>query len=70
MISLVQTLTSLQDQTISTVPRLLIVVGLLMAALPWFLARLMSYTIGCFRTSIGFWDAPRFVTTGFNSLSG
>jgi flagellar biosynthetic protein FliQ len=48
VISLVQTLTSLQDQTISTVPRLLMVVGLLMAALPWFLARLMSYTVGLF----------------------
>ena len=44
VISLLQTLTSLQDQTISTVPRLLVVVGLLLAALPWYLGRLMSYT--------------------------
>jgi flagellar biosynthesis protein FliQ len=57
-ISLVQTLTSLQDQTISTVPRLLIVVGLLMAALPWFLGRLMSYTLSLFS------DFHRFLGAG------
>ena len=51
-------LTSLQDQTISTVPRLLVVVGLLMAALPWFLARLMNYTIGLFS------DFHRFLGQG------
>jgi flagellar biosynthetic protein FliQ len=58
LISLVQTLTSLQDQTISTVPRLLIVVGLLMAALPWFLGRLMSYTLALFS------DFHRFLGAG------
>ncbi len=47
-ISLVQTLTSLQDQTLSIVPRLLVVVGLLMAALPWYVGRLVSYTAGLF----------------------
>jgi flagellar biosynthetic protein FliQ len=46
LVSLVQTLTSLQDQTLSTVPRLLVVVGLLLAGLPWFLERLMRYTLG------------------------
>lgn len=46
LVSLVQTLTSLQDQTLSTVPRLLVVVGLLLAGLPWFLDRLMAYTLG------------------------
>ncbi len=57
-ISLLQTLTSLQDQTISTVPRLLVVLGLLMAGLPWFLARLMNYTIGLFS------DFHRFLGQG------
>ena len=47
-ISLLQTLTSLQDQTLSIVPRLLVVVGLLMAALPWYVGRLVSYTVGLF----------------------
>jgi len=48
LISLLQTLTSLQDQTISTVPRLLVVAGVLMAGLPWFLDRLMRYTLSLF----------------------
>jgi len=55
---LLQTLTSLQDQTISTVPRLLVVAALLMAALPWYLGRLMSYTIALFS------DFHRFLGLG------
>jgi len=47
-ISLVQTLTSLQDQTLSIVPRLLVVVGLLLAALPWYVDRLVRYTVTLF----------------------
>jgi flagellar biosynthetic protein FliQ len=45
VLSLVQTLTSLQEQTLTTVPRLLIVVTLILIALPWFARRLVSYTI-------------------------
>ena len=45
VLSLVQTLTSLQDQTLSTVPRLLVVASLMLAAFPWFAKRLVSYTI-------------------------
>lgn len=44
IISLVQTLTSLQDQTLSTVPRLLIVAGVLLVGMPWFLHRLVYFT--------------------------
>jgi flagellar biosynthetic protein FliQ len=58
LISLLQTLTSLQDQTISTVPRLLVVVGLLLATLPWYLDRLLSYTTGLFS------DFHRFLGQG------
>jgi flagellar biosynthetic protein FliQ len=58
VISLVQTLTSLQDQTIATVPRLLVVAVLLMAGLPWFLERLMRYTVGLFS------DFHRFLGLG------
>lgn len=57
-ISLVQTLTSLQDQTLSTVPRILVVVGLLLAALPWYLDRLMRYTLSLFS------DFHRFLGMG------
>lgn len=58
VISLVQTLTSLQDQTLSTVPRLLVVVGVLMAGLPWYLGRLIRYTVGLFA------DFHRFLGQG------
>ena len=43
-ISLVQTLTSIQDQTLSTVPRLLIVSAVLLVGMPWFLHRLVWFT--------------------------
>ena len=45
VLSLVQTLTSLQEQTLTTVPRLLIVVTLILVGLPWFVQRLVGYTI-------------------------
>ena len=45
LLSLVQTLTSLQEQTLTTVPRLLIVVALMLAGMPWFLTRLVTYTV-------------------------
>jgi flagellar biosynthesis protein FliQ len=44
LISLAQTLTSIQDQTLSTVPRLLIVSAVLLAGMPWFLHRLVWFT--------------------------
>jgi len=42
--SLAQTLTSLQDQSLTTVPRLLAVGVILLAGMPWFLGRLADYT--------------------------
>jgi flagellar biosynthesis protein FliQ len=45
LLSLFQTLTSLQDQTLSTVPRLLIVSVVMLAGLPWFLRRIVFYTV-------------------------
>jgi len=45
LLSVVQTLTSLQEQTLTTVPRLLIVVTLILLMLPWFAKRLVDYTI-------------------------
>ena len=44
VLSLVQTLTSLQDQTITTVPRLGIVALIMLVGMPWFLERLVTYT--------------------------
>ncbi|MGC9159463.1 MAG: flagellar biosynthetic protein FliQ [Terracidiphilus sp.] len=45
VLSLFQTLTSLQDQTLSTVPRLAAVALVLLVGMPWFLARMTNYTI-------------------------
>ena len=44
VLSLFQTLTSLQDQSLTSVPRLGAIAVILLAAMPWFLARLADYT--------------------------
>lgn len=46
LVSVVQTLTSVQDSTISTVPRLAAVAVASLLFLPWMLRKLMFYTIG------------------------
>ncbi|MBZ5723574.1 MAG: flagellar biosynthetic protein FliQ [Acidobacteriia bacterium] len=43
-VSLVQIATSMQDNAISTVPRLLAFLGGLLLLLPWMLQRIVSYT--------------------------
>lgn len=43
-LSLVQTLTSLQEQSLTTVPRLAAVALILLMGMPWFLERLAGYT--------------------------
>lgn len=48
VLSLLQTLTSLQEQTLTTVPRLLIAVAMTLVALPWFARRLVTYTVVLF----------------------
>lgn len=45
VLSLLQTLTSLQDQSLTTVPRIGIVVVILLVGMPWFLTRLATYTV-------------------------
>ena len=44
LLSLVQTLTSLQDQSLTSVPRLIAVALILLVGMPWFLARMANYT--------------------------
>jgi len=46
IVSLVLTLISLQDQTLSQVPRLAIVGVALLVGAPWIIHRLAAYTIG------------------------
>lgn len=55
-LSLLQTLTSLQEQSLTTVPRLLVVGAILLAGMPWFLGRLVTYTrllLGDFHRYLG-----------------
>jgi len=52
VISVVQVLTSLQDQTISTVPRLLATAAGVFVLMPWMWRQLAQFTVQIF-TSIG-----------------
>jgi flagellar biosynthetic protein FliQ len=45
LLSLVQTLTSLQEQSLTSVPRLAAVAVILLVGMPWFLGRMAAYTV-------------------------
>jgi flagellar biosynthetic protein FliQ len=45
VLSQVQTLTSLQEQSLTSVPRLAAVAMILLVGMPWFLGRMAAYTI-------------------------
>jgi len=47
-VSLVQAVTSIQEQTLTFVPKLLAVATLLVVAAPWMMRQLMEFTIACF----------------------
>ena len=56
VLSLVQTLTSLQDQSLTTVPRLAAIALILLVGMPWFLERMAAYTrllLGDFHRYLG-----------------
>ena len=44
-LTLVQTLANLQDQSLTSVPRLLAVAVILIVGMPWFLGRLTTYAL-------------------------
>ena len=44
VLSLFQTLTSLQDQSLTSVPRLAVIALMLLVGMPWFLERMATYT--------------------------
>jgi len=48
IVSLLQAVTSIQEQTLSFVPKALAVVGLLFLILPWLLRSIMDFTVGIF----------------------
>jgi flagellar biosynthetic protein FliQ len=45
LLSLAQTLTSLQEQSLTAIPRLFAVVAILAVGMPWFLHRVATYTV-------------------------
>ncbi|HEY1901610.1 MAG TPA: flagellar biosynthetic protein FliQ [Terracidiphilus sp.] len=56
VLSLVQTLTSLQEQSLTSVPRLGAIALIMLAGMPWFLSRLATYTrllLGDFHRFLG-----------------
>lgn len=44
LLGLLQTLSSLQEQSLTTVPRLVVVALILLVGMPWFLERMATYT--------------------------
>lgn len=49
LVSLAQTLTGVQEQTLTAVPRLFVVFVVAMLALPWMIHRMVSYSIRLFQ---------------------
>jgi flagellar biosynthetic protein FliQ len=45
LVSLMQTLTGVQEQTLTVVPRLVVVFCVAMAVMPWTVHRLVSFTV-------------------------
>jgi flagellar biosynthetic protein FliQ len=45
IVSLLQTLTSVQEQTLTAVPRLLVVFATAMVTMPWTVHRLVNFTV-------------------------
>jgi flagellar biosynthetic protein FliQ len=48
IMSLAQILTSIQDSSFASVPRLLAFLGVLLLAMPWMLTKLIAYTASLF----------------------
>lgn len=49
VISIAQTVTSIQEQTLSFAPKIIAVVGVIILALPWYLNTLKAFTINMFQ---------------------
>jgi flagellar biosynthetic protein FliQ len=50
VVSIVQAVTQIQEQTLSFVPKILAVVGILFALLPWMILIIVNYTEDLFRS--------------------
>lgn len=49
LVSLAQTLTGVQEQTLTAVPRLVVVFVIAMLTLPWMIHRMVAYSIHLFQ---------------------
>lgn len=49
VVSLVQAVTQMQEQTLTFIPKLLSVAAVLLLVLPWLLSRLVEYLVGVLR---------------------
>ena len=45
ILSLLQTITSVQEQTLTVVPRLVVVFAVTFVTMPWMIGRLITYTV-------------------------
>jgi flagellar biosynthesis protein FliQ len=50
LVSVIQAVTQIQEQTLVFVPKLLLVAGCFLVALPWLLQQLVRYTTTLFRS--------------------
>lgn len=48
VISIFQSITSIQDQTLTFVPKILVMVGVAVVLLPWIVRKLVEYSIALF----------------------
>lgn len=53
LISIAQTVTSIQEQTLTFAPRIVAVVGIVIFLTPWYLKTLKTFTLGMFETMSG-----------------
>ena len=48
LISIAQTITSIQEQTLTFAPRIVAVVGVIVVLIPWYLSTLTNFTVEMF----------------------
>lgn len=53
LISIAQTVTSIQEQTLTFAPRIVAVVGIVIFLTPWYLQTLRTFTLGMFERMSG-----------------
>ena len=50
VVSLIQAVTQIQEQTLTFIPKLLLVAFVFMVSLPWIVAKLVEYLVGTIRS--------------------